>query len=167
MANSGPPCTECGLPAVDARSLVIAASGVSRGSEEDDARCYVGMYLSPDPKSNVCAWIALSVTTDIAELLAGIEGLELAVRSNRKLNGMNDISNIRAVEKVYIKSRSEVFVCLMTEWIWQDNGSLHVQGIGRGMHLCSRQLGNWSRSSMMRMLMFIFGVWIVIGIQRR
>jgi ribonuclease HI len=113
------PCEHgvCRAPHEDC--IVIAVDGACKNNGTPLAQAAIGVFVGVDSKYNESRLLTEpTVTNQIAELEAGILGLEQAIQIQK--NRFYD----RQIEQVVIKADSKYLVEGMTDWIfkWEKNG---------------------------------------------
>ncbi|PTB47402.1 hypothetical protein M431DRAFT_514402 [Trichoderma harzianum CBS 226.95] len=79
------PCTCCGIPPPHLDCIVIAVDGACRRNGTADARAAVGVFVAKQSEHNMSFVLTDSkATNQIAELRAGILGLEQAISIRNK-----------------------------------------------------------------------------------
>ncbi|CAH0020111.1 unnamed protein product [Clonostachys rhizophaga] len=108
------PCRDCGRLAPHLDCLVIAVDGACRQNGKSTAVASIGVFVHGNSSHNSSRLLHKpKVTNQLAELWAGVEALQLAIRIRDE--GMIEYPLRQAV----IKADSEYFVRGMTEWIFK------------------------------------------------
>jgi ribonuclease HI len=105
--------------------IVIAVDGACWNNGTADARAAAGVFVGEESEYNDSFVLKVSKPTNqVAELRAGIRGLEQALVI--KSNGVGDGD----LKQVVIKADSEYLVKAMTEWVfkWERNGYRNSRG---------------------------------------
>lgn len=117
--NRAGTCEHCGRLSAHTDCIVIAVDGACWNNGTEEARAAAGVFIGEESEYNDSFVLKVSKPTNqVAELSAGIRGLEkaLVIQSN----GISDGD----LQQVVIKADSEYLVKGMTEWIfkWKKNG---------------------------------------------
>jgi ribonuclease HI len=113
------PCEDCGCLSAHIDCIVIAVDGACWNNGTAGARAAAGVFVGDESEYNDSFVLKVTnPTNQVAELRAGIRGLEqaLVIQSNG-INGSD-------LQQVVIKADSEYLVKGMTEWVfkWKKNG---------------------------------------------
>ncbi|KAH8807928.1 ribonuclease H-like domain-containing protein [Xylogone sp. PMI_703] len=119
------PCEHCGRLAAHLDCIVIAVDGACRGNGTAGAVAATGVFVGNESEYNDSLILRVPrPTNQVAELSAGIRGLEqaLAIRNE----GIHDWP----LGQVVIKADSEYLVKGMTDWVfkWEKNGFRTARG---------------------------------------
>ena len=116
--NDGP-CESCGRLSGHTDCIIIAIDGACRKNGTKEARAAAGVFVGDKSEYNKSVLLTGSrPTNQVAELSAGILGLEEAIKIRREGIGGGDL------HQVVIKTDSKYLVEGMTEWVfkWEKNG---------------------------------------------
>ncbi|KAH7035957.1 ribonuclease H-like domain-containing protein [Microdochium trichocladiopsis] len=115
------PCADCGALPAHLDCIVIAVDGACHNNGTPYASAAVGVFVGKNSPHNISTSLMLKdtkATSQIAELNAGILGLQQALQIQRQGFGEETL------HQVVIKADSEYLVKGMTEWAsrWKKNG---------------------------------------------
>ncbi|KAL1619035.1 hypothetical protein SLS54_006886 [Diplodia seriata] len=122
----GPPCPDCGAPAVHTDSVMIAVDGACRANGRPDATAACAVFFTSNSIYNethiITADETYTPTSQRTELMGGIKGLEAAKRLATTLDG--------ELKQVVIKTDSAYLFCGATEWIakWEAREWKNAKG---------------------------------------
>ncbi|KAF2859993.1 ribonuclease H-like protein [Piedraia hortae CBS 480.64] len=127
-------CPSCGRRAAHSDSIIIAVDGACRNNGMINVPQYasIGVYANEYSTYNVAERLTprqvsanLALTNQMAELYAGIRGLEVAQQIHA-----DETTELTPLKQVIIKSDSMYLVRGMTEWIfkWLANGWVNAKG---------------------------------------
>ncbi|KAF5120837.1 Ribonuclease H [Metarhizium anisopliae] len=120
------PCKNCGRLSAHADCIVIAVVGACWNNGTPNAKAAAGVFVGHESRYNDSFILNVpNPTNQIAELRAGVRGLEQALVI--KSQGLEDGD----LQQVVIKADSEYLVKGMTEWVfkWEMNGYRTSRGV--------------------------------------
>ncbi|KAL1642897.1 hypothetical protein SLS58_005138 [Diplodia intermedia] len=122
----GPPCPDCGAPALHTDSVMIAVDGACRSNGRPDATAACAVFFTSNSIYNethiITANGPYAPTSQRTELVGGIKGLEAAKRLATTLDG--------ELKQVVIKTDSAYLFRGATEWIakWEAREWKNAKG---------------------------------------